>query len=421
MTVVGNVQAQSLPWKSAPLDDVAARGSGHTPDKKRVDYWNGGIPWVSLKDTFRLDRGLILTTTETITRMGLANSSAVVHPMGSVVLLRDAGIGKSAVLGVDMAVSQHFMAWNCGPRLDNWYLYYYLQYMKPEFERISNGSTIKTIGLDYFRQLEIPLPVIEEQRLIAQALRDVDDLIDMLERVLAKKQAVKQGMMQQLLTGSTRLPGFTAPWREVLLGAHVSYVKTVALSRAQLDGESPVRYLHYGDIHTRSKVTLDAAHEAMPRAGSTLLRNAGRLQVGDLVFADASEDPDGVGKSVEVTSVPAAGVVPGLHTIAARFEKAVLADGFKAYLQFIPSFRDALLRLAAGTKVLAITRSFISSITLTIPDIDEQRVIAQVLNDCESDIFALRMRIDKAKAMKQGMMQQLLTGRTRLLAKESAA
>lgn len=341
--------------------------------------------------------------------------------MGSVVLLRDAGIGKSAVLEADMAVSQHFMAWNCGPRLDNWFLYYYLQFMKPELERISNGSTIKTIGLEYFRQLEIPLPAIEEQRQIAQALRNADDLISVLERRIAKNQSIKEGMVQHLLTGKTRLPGFTGQWREVLLGNHVSYVKTIALSRAQLDGESPVRYLHYGDIHTRSSVTLDAAREAMPRASAALLRNAGQLQVGDLVFADASEDPDGVGKSVEVTSVPNAGVVPGLHTIAARFDKAVLADGFKAYLQFVPSFRTALLRLAAGTKVLATTRSFISSITLPLPEVDEQRAIASAIADADREISTVLVRLDKARAVKQGMMQQLLTGRAFLPAKEDGA
>lgn len=283
------------------------------------------------------------------------------------------------------------------------------------------GGIRANIGQRDLKSVRVQLPEHAEQRAIAEVLDDASRLIRRLEQTIVKKQAIKQGMMQHLLTGKTRLPGFTGPWREVLLGEHVSYVKTVALSRAQLDAESPVRYLHYGDIHTRNTVTLDAEHESMPRANSALLRNAGRLQVGDLVFADASEDPDGVGKSVEVTSVPDTGLVPGLHTIAARFDKAVLADGFKAYLQFIPSFREALLRLAVGTKVLATTRSFISSVTLTLPNVDEQRAIAHVLNDCESEIFALRSRLDKAIAVKQGMMQQLLTGRTRLPVKESAA
>lgn len=230
----------------------------------------------------------------------------------------------------------------------------------------------------------------------------------------AKKQAIKQGMMQQLLSGRTRLPGFRAPWSKYRLGNHVTYLRSAPLSRAQLNDESPLRYLHYGDIHTTTRVKLDAASTPMPRAPITLTRSAGRLQPGDLIFADASEDTDGVGKSVEVLSVPPGGVVPGLHTIAARFDKSVLADGFKAYLQFIPTFRNGLLRLAAGTKVLATNRSYISSIVLHLPPVNEQRAIASILSDADAEVEILAVHLEKAQEMKQGMMQQLLTGRTRL-------
>jgi type I restriction enzyme M protein len=218
----------------------------------------------------------------------------------------------------------------------------------------------------------------------------------------------------KLLTGEQRLPEFREPWAELTLGDHVTYVKTVALSRAQLDTDSPTRYLHYGDVHTCPNLYLDAEYEPMPRASRKLIKSAGCLQIGDLVFADASEDPDGVGKSVEITGVPIEGVVAGLHTIAARFDKSVLADGFKAYLQFIPAFRGALLRLAAGTKVLATTRSFISGITLALPGVDEQRAIVAALGRANREIELSRVRLAKTRAIEVGMRQQLLVGATRL-------
>lgn len=285
-----------------------------------------------------------------------------------------------------------------------------------ELRGLATGTSgsMKNIPKGRVLSLEIAVPSAPEQRAIADALADADDLIATLERLIAKKQAIKQGMMQQLLTGRTRLPGFNSEWTEILLGDHVNYVKTVALSRAQLDTKSTLKYLHYGDIHTRTSVLLDAESEEMPRAKMQLASRAGRLHCGDLVFADASEDPSGVGKSVEIVDTPDTGVVPGLHTIAARFDKTVLADGFKAYLQFIPSFREQLLRLAAGTKVLATTRSYISSVILMLPEVTEQSAIADVLHDSEQEIDALRVRLSKARDMKTGMMQQLLTGRTRL-------
>lgn len=301
-------------------------------------------------------------------------------------------------------------------RFDPGYVYHYLSQrtMREYYESIVTGQAYPQISLAQVRDTPIPAVALSEQRAISSALDHADDLILALERLIAKKLAIKQGLMLQLLTGRARLPGFNGEWHDVKLGDHVTYVKTVALSRAQLDQTSPLRYLHYGDIHTRSAVTLDARVEAMPRAESRLAARAGVLRLGDLVFADASEDPAGVGKSVEITGVPEEGVVPGLHTIAARFDKSLLADGFKAYLQFIPAFRDALLRLAAGTKVLATTRSYISSITLSLPDVAEQQAIAVVLQDCEAEIEALHARLAKARAIKTGMMQQLLTGRTRL-------
>lgn len=275
-------------------------------------------------------------------------------------------------------------------------------------------TSIAHLPREKFVLMPLPLPSGPEQRRIAGALADANDLIATLERLIVKKQAVKQGLMQQLLTGRTRLPGFTAEWSKIRLGDHVRYMKIVALSRAQLDANSKLKYLHYGDIHTRSSVLLDAVWEEMPRASEEIAARAEWLQRGDLVFADASEDPAGVGKSVEIVNTPRTGLVPGLHTIAARFDKAVLADGFKAYLQFIPTFRNQLLRLAAGTKVLATTRSYISNVTLTLPDIVEQTAIAEVLLDAELVIETLRVRLTKAHEIKTGMMQQLLTGRTRL-------
>lgn len=110
-------------WEVAVLESLAERGSGHTPNKSHVEYWNGNIKWISLKDTAALDRGYIRDTVAKITEQGLANSSARLHQADTVILLRDAGVGKSAVMAESMAVSQHFIVWRCGESLFTWYLY----------------------------------------------------------------------------------------------------------------------------------------------------------------------------------------------------------------------------------------------------------------------------------------------------------
>jgi len=267
-------------------------------------------------------------------------------------------------------------------------------------------------------RVRLLLPPLEEQRRIVGALVRTDNLIVSLQRSLVKQKLIQQGIMQQLFTGKTRLPGFCGSWRTVRLGDHVRYLKTVALARAELDLDSPLRYLHYGDIHNSRSVNLDAACAPMPRVRAVHALSVGHLGVGDLVIADASEDLDGVGKSVEITSVPADGVVAGLHTIAARFDQTVLANGFKAYLQYNPAFRNRLVQFAAGTKVLGITKSHVSSVVLALPPVAEQRAIAGVLQDSAAGIEMLGTSLVKAQAIKRGMLQQLLAGRTRLSHKD---
>lgn len=192
-------------WQVQRLDAVATRGSGHTPSKSVPSYWNGGIKWVSLADSHRLDRIYIQDTDKEISELGIANSSAVVHPEGTVILSRDAGIGKSSILGSDMAVSQHFMAWYCGENLNNLFLYFYLQREKPRFEAIAMGSTIKTIGLQFFKRYEIAVPSRYEQNQTADILmgaeRDITTHTAQLDKLLQQKIA----LMDDLLTGRVRV------------------------------------------------------------------------------------------------------------------------------------------------------------------------------------------------------------------------
>jgi type I restriction enzyme, S subunit len=198
-------------WQFERLDSLAMRGSGHTPNKDVAEYWNGGVKWVSLADSQRLDALYISDTASNISYRGIQNSSAVLHPAGTVVLSRDAGVGKSAITTEPMAVSQHFMCWKCEQRLDNHFLYYWLQFHKRTFENIAMGSTILTIGLPYFKKLRIACPVdLEEQRLIATRLKAADENLFALQRRLSKLRAQKLGLMQDLLTGRVSVNGVVA-------------------------------------------------------------------------------------------------------------------------------------------------------------------------------------------------------------------
>ncbi len=317
------------------------------------------------------------------------------------------------MLGIAAATNQACASISLRDGASSEYVRHYLASKYEEIRNASNSGSQENLSGQIIKNLLVVFPQLEEQRVIAAALSDADALLAGLDRLIAKKRDLKQAAMQQLLTGQTRLPGFHGEWQLRLLGDHVRFLKNGVNSRAELTAYGSTKYLHYGDIHVAGGVTLDPS--SLPSLSLERARSLDRLADGDLVFVDASEDVVGVGKSVEIVDSSQTDLVAGLHTIAARFDPAVLANGFKAYLQFCPPLRKHLRRLAAGTKVYATNRRHIATVQMPLPTLEEQTAIATVLSDMDAELAALEARRDKTRALKQGMMQELLTGRTRLV------
>jgi type I restriction enzyme S subunit len=315
-----------------------------------------------------------------------------------------------------LATNQGFKNFIPKDRVDRDFLYYLLISQKRAFIELCSGSTFLEIGKRQLAGYTVRIPQTkDEQQAIAAALSDADGVVAGLERVIAKKRLIKQGAMQDLLTARRRLPGFSGEWEVTRLGDHVRFLKNGTHSRGEMSEHGPVKNLHYGDIHGATSIFLSPAARMMPTLDHVSAGRLDRLVKGDLVFVDASEDLAGVGTSVEITDLGQAEAVAGLHTIAARFDKSVFVDGFKAFLQFMPEFRSHLCKLAAGTKVLATSRCHIASAEIALPPPDEQKAIAAVLRDMDAEIQTLEARLAKARAVKEGMMQNLLTGRVRLV------
>ena len=178
---IGNVPDH---WMVAPVKRIAKLESGHTPDKKVDEYWQDcEIPWVSLNDTGSLRSGdYISDTAIKINKAGLANSSARMLPPRAVVFTRDATIGESAITTREMAVSQHIIAWICNEELVvPEYLLFAIYGMTQELMRLTNGSTIGTIGLSDVKSICVTVPPLHEQQ---QIVRYVSDGKDRLARVM---------------------------------------------------------------------------------------------------------------------------------------------------------------------------------------------------------------------------------------------
>jgi type I restriction enzyme S subunit len=178
-------------WRVVPLKSVARMESGHTPSRSRPELWEYcSIPWISLNDVGSMGREeFISSTANLISEAGIAESSARLLPAGTVVLSRDATIGRAAIMALPMATSQHFGAWVCGEQLRPRYLWLlFSTVMQPYFDTLTEGSTIRTIGMPELRAFKIPLPPLPEQ----------DEIVEHAARVRGSSVALQDELEQQV-------------------------------------------------------------------------------------------------------------------------------------------------------------------------------------------------------------------------------
>lgn len=292
------------------------------------------------------------------------------------------------------------------------------QVFKDQISGRATGSAQLNFGPAHVNAVLVPLPTRPEQEAIGEALSDADAYIASLEQLIAKKRLIKQGAMQELLAGKRRLPGFSGEWKSKTFGDLFSISGGLSASRDQLSSNGYC-YLHYGDIHMSNKTFIDVKSEFqdIPKLNIPLnkVSSGAFLNDGDIVFVDASEDDEGASKHVVVINPGGIPFISGLHTIVAKSKTDELDHQYRRYCFQTSTVKDQFRFYAVGTKVTGISKTNIARISLPVPSIPEQIVISEILNDMDNEIATLETKLTKARQIKQGMMQELLTGRIRLI------
>lgn len=277
------------------------------------------------------------------------------------------------------------------------------------------GSTFKRANVEQIRNFSVPMPRPSEQRAIAAALSDVDALLGGLERLIDKKRDLKQAAMQQLLTGQTRLPGFSGKW-EVKRLEEVGEISGAGVDKKIRSNESPIRLLNYMDVYKKDFLKSDDFWHSVSARSDQVLRCA--VLRGDVFFTPTSEVRDDIGHSAVATE-DIQDVVYSYHVVRLRlFENWDVR--FRAYAFKTKSFMDQACTLCEGSGTrYVITLPKFRSMTVRFPeDVNEQTAIATILTDMDAELAALEARRDKTRALKLAMMQELLTGKTRLVSPE---
>lgn len=404
-------------WCRAKLDDVADRASGHTPDQAKPEYWNGGVKWVSLADSGILDRGYIEETAKEISLLGIRHSSAVLLPPETVILSRDAGVGKSAVLKSEMAVSQHFIAWSCNAKslLDPWFLYAWMQTQKSFFERMAVGSTIKTIGLPIFKRLTIDFPPLPKQRKIAAILRSWDEALDNLAALRAAKIVRHRAMTYSLVFGSRQLGSFRttderAPhrWFKLPRSWGCNPIGKLANEISERNGDAVQHVVLSCSKHDGFVRSLEYFKKQVFSAD---LSGYKKIWRGDFGFPSNHIEEGSIG----LQNLTDTGVVSPIYTVFRFDPHKVNADYAFAVLK--TGLYRHIFEVSTSASVDrrgSLRWSEFSRLPFPVPPLAEQKAIADVIRTSWSELELIDDEIEALTRQKKGLMQKLLTGEWRV-------
>ncbi|MGI6222350.1 MAG: restriction endonuclease subunit S [Prevotella sp.] len=378
-TEIGKIPAD---WEVTDIFNLTEVVTGGTPNTNMREYWGGNIRWMNSGE---LNLKFVHEVQGRITQLGYNHSSTKQIP-ANCVLIGLAGQGKTrgtaAYNLIPLCINQSIGAIIPKETFSSLFLYYYIDSKYSELRRLSSGEggrggLTKQLLLSFV----VPLPNISEQRRIAAALSKVDSLIESIDKLIAKKQAIKKGAMQELLTGKKRLPGFKGEWIKK---------KVLDIAPLQRGFDLPNSLLQRGDYPVVYSNGIGYYNKTyMCKAPGVITGRSGTIG--------------------NVTFIPKGYYWPHNTTLWVTSFKGN-EPLYISYLYKSLHFEDFM----TGTGVPTLNRNSIHALQLIIPTLSEQRAIAHVLSSMDSEIEALERKRDKYKQVKQGMMQDLLTGRIRL-------
>jgi type I restriction enzyme S subunit len=391
-------------WRIVPLRAVARLGTGHTPDRDRPEYWvDCNIPWVTTADiTTRTDRDFapLMETAQQISEVGLRNSAAVLHPVDTVMLSRTATIGEVVRIGRPMATTQAFATWSCGPSLDPRYLFVVMKALRPEFDRLAQGSTHRTIYMPAIKQISVPLPPLPEQRAIADYLdretSRIDALIERKQRlieVLREREEAARTLAVLTDASSVSYPRTRLKFLVPSIGVGL------VINPSSYFAADGVPFLHGSHI-TEGGIHFDPPRY-MARADSLALPSS-RLHEGDVIVVRAGYP----GRAV---------VVP------AEYEGANCASVIvvRRSARILPAFLAEFLNSAEGARQVGLVQYGAAQEQINVghivdfwvpspPVADQVRSLERIASEC-SPLIAARRRLSTQVGLFREVRQALIT------------
>ena len=396
-------------WEAAHIGDVCSFSDGSQPPRSTFKFapTPGYIRLIQIRDYKSDDFASYIP--EPLARKRCTSEDIMIGRYGPPIF--------QILRGIEGAYNVALIKTTPTPEVDREFFFSVLN-QEPLFqliEALSRRSSGQTgVEMPALKAYGLPLPPLPEQRAIATALSDVDGLLGGLDRLIAKKRDLKQAAMQQLLTGQTRLPGFHSDWEVKRLGDFgkclrgVSYKGDSDLSTH--DTPYTKRLLRSNNVQNAVVVTDEVQFVNAARVSSHQI-----LQPDDILICMANGSKALVGKAGIFMLSDGHEYTFGAFMGCFRTNSAEANPAFVFYLFLTARYRDYINNLLAGSSINNLRPSSIESLEFSTPPHPEQTAIASVLSEMDGELAVLEQRREKTRALKQAMMQELLTGRTRLV------
>lgn len=366
---------------------------GGTPSRSNSNYWGNEIPWVTVKDFATFNSSY---TQEYITKEGLKNSASHLIPKGTIITSTRMALGKAVIYDVDVSINQDLKAIIPKRNIDTIFLYHWFQFNSKFIEDLGSGSTVMGLSLPDLKKIKVKLPATKvEQTLIANVLSDVDSLLNSLEKIIEKKRSIRQGTIQKLLKPKSH-------WE----------IKKLAEIANIIGGGTPSTFITKywnGTINWftpteigKNKYTYESVRKITKEG---FLNSSGKmLPVGTILLTSRA----GIGD---------VSILMNESCTNQGFQSLVPKEGYNSeYLYYLLlTLKNVLLQNASGSTFLEISPTKIKQIEVAMPAIEEQEEIAKILSDIDSEIVGLETKLEKYRKVKLGIMQNLLTGKIRLV------
>ena len=396
-------------WEVKKLGDTGTFFSGGTPLTSKRHYFNGDIPFI------RSGELNAKYTEQFISEEGLSNSSAKMIEVGDLIFaLYGATSGEVGISKIKGAINQAILCMRTS--LNNVFLLNYLRLQKETILNTYLQGGQGNLSAEIIKSITVPIPPQKEQDYIASFLSLIDERITAQSKIIQRLETLMQGLREKLFTQKLKFKdsnGSPFPdWEVKKLGKVFSFKTTNSYSREKMNHErGEVKNIHYGDIHTKYQTLFDIDKVNTPYMNVEVnIKNIAKenyCREGDVIFADASEDLEDVGKSIEIVNLGNQNVLAGLHTLLARPEGNIFSIGFCGYLFKSKIVRTQIQKEAQGSKVLSISVSRLSNISLSLPCIAEQTKIACFLSALDNKIGIEIYLLQQLKNQKRYLLQNL--------------